>query len=152
MRKPEVTSATGSLSAAYLVQDSLKIRASLGNGFRSPSFAEIIGFPEFGILGNPNLTPEKNVAVDFGLDLFRARFNFSATVFFNRFSDLIEFSFGGAPGSPNYQNVEAAKAQGIEVEASLLVAPRIRVGGHYTFLKTEVTDTGLAAGDCPHIT
>ena len=138
---------TGSLAAAFLVNPDWKLRASLGNGFRAPAFAEIIGFPDFGIVGNPNLDPEKNLAFDLGMDFFGGPVQFSGTLFFNWYSDLIEFSFVGASGSPNYQNVEAARSRGLELEATLPLGDLVRVGGHYTFLDTEVTDTGLAAGD-----
>ena len=138
---------TGTLAVAFLVKPEWKLRASLGNGFRAPTFAEIIGFPEFGILGNPDLDPEKNLAADLGVDFFGGPVQFSGTLFFNRYSDLIEFSFAGDPGSPNYQNVEAARSRGLELEASVPLGDLVRIGGNYTLLDTEVTDTGLVSGD-----
>ncbi len=140
---------TGSVSAAWLISDQVKIRGSFGNGFRSPAFAEIVGFPEFGILGNPALQPEKNVAFEFGVDFTQRtrRVGLSATAFFNRFSDLIEFTFLAAPGTPNYVNVERARSRGLELEGFVSPVTDLRLGGRYTFNPTRVTDTGTIAGD-----
>ncbi|MDA2935302.1 TonB-dependent receptor, partial [Acidobacteria bacterium AH-259-D05] len=140
--------ATASISAAYLINDQLKVRASLGNGFRAPGFVEIIGFPEFGIVGNEALDPEKNVATDFGFDFFsrNGRGGLSTTVFFNRFSDLIEFTFLVPLGSPNYLNIERAKAQGLELNGFIRAADKVRLGGQYTFTDTEVTNAGTVPG------
>ena len=140
--------ATGSVSVAYLIDDEFKLRASLGNGFRGPNFIEIGGFPSFGIVGNGDLNPERNIATDFGLDYFsrNLRAGVSGTVFFNRFSDLIEFTFSVPPGTPNYLNLEKAKSQGLELEGFLSPTGELRLGGQYTFTQTEVTDAGSVPG------
>ncbi len=140
--------ATGSVSAAYLINDEFKLRTSLGNGYRAPNFIEIAGLPSFGIVGNEDLSPEKNLATDFGLDYVsrNLRAGVSGTVFFNRFSDLIEFSFLVAPGTSNYLNVEKARSQGLELEGFLSPTGELRLGGQYTFTHTEVTDAGSVPG------
>ena len=139
--------ATGSFSIAYLLDDEWKLRASVGNGFRAPSFSEIIGFPDFGIVGNSGLNPEKNVATDFGVDyVVGSQGGLSATVFFNRFSDLIEFSFLVPPETPNFINVEKANSQGLELNGFISATARLRFGGQYTLTDTEVTDAGTVPG------
>ena len=140
--------ATASTSLGYLINDQLKLRTSLGNGFRAPNSIEIIGSPEFGILGNANLDPERNLAVDFGFDFFSrsGRGGLTATAFFNRFSDLIEFSFLVPPETPNYINVEKASSRGLELDGSIRLIESVRVGAQYTFTDTEVTDAGTIPG------
>ena len=140
--------ATGSVSVGYLIDDEFKLRASIGNGFRGPNFIEIGGFPSFGIVGNEGLDPEKNFATDFGLDYVsrNLRAGVSGTVFFNLFSDLIEFTFSVPPGTPNYLNLERAKSQGLELEGFLSLTGELRLGGRYTFTHTEVTDAGSVPG------
>ncbi len=135
---------SGKFSLGYRLTREFKLRGSVGNGFRAPAFTEILGFPEFGIAGNPNLRPEKNVATDLGVDYLQEEGlrGLSATVFFNRFSDLIEFTFLGPAGSPNYLNLEEARSRGMELDGFLVVAPFLRLGGHYTLTDTEVTDPG----------
>ena len=139
---------TGAFSIGYLINDEWKLRGSLGNGFRAPSFSEIIGFPDFGILGNETLKPEKNVASDFGFDYFsrNQKGGLSATVFFNRFSDLIEFSFLVPPGTPNFINVEKAKSEGLEVDGFIAASEELRFGGQYTLTATKVTNAGTVPG------
>ncbi len=140
--------ATGSVSMGYLIKDQFKLRTSLGNGFRAPNFIEIVGLPNFGIVGNEALQTEKNLATDFGLDYFSKNggTGVSGTVFFNRFSDLIEFSFAVAPGSPNYINVEKARSQGVELEGFIAPTGELRLGAHYTLTDTKVTDAGTVPG------
>ncbi len=139
---------SGKLSVGFRLTPEWRLRGSFGNGFRAPSFVEILGFPEFGIVGNPNLQPEKNVATDLGAD-YRSSdglWGFSTTLFVNRFSDLIEFSFLVPPGSSNYLNLEKAESQGLELEGFWNWGAPLRLGGHYTFLDTEVTDAGSVPG------
>ncbi|GAB4111700.1 MAG: TonB-dependent vitamin B12 receptor BtuB [Acidobacteriota bacterium] len=134
---------TGHADGALLVSEHLKLRAAIANGFRAPSFTEILGFPTFGITGNSDLRPEKNTAVEFGADWLRgSRTRLSGTMFFNRFSDLIEFTFFGAPGQPNFVNVEAARSRGLELEGTFPVGTSFRGGGSYTWNDTKVTDAG----------
>lgn len=135
---------TGNLDLAFLVSSGIKLRGSVGNGFRAPEFNEIIGFPSWGILGNPNLRPEKNTAAEFGADFYsqRGRARFSSTAFFNRFSDLIEFTFFGQPGTPNYLNVEKARSRGLELEGALNPRGNLWLGFNYTLTGTQVTDAG----------
>jgi vitamin B12 transporter len=139
---------SGSASLAYLLNRDWKVRTSIGNGFRAPNFIEIVGLPDFGILGSTELNPEKNIAADFGIDYLPTThgFGLSATAFFNRFSDLIEFSFAVPTGTSNYLNIERAKSEGLELSGFASPADRLRLGGQYTLTTTEVTDSGTVPG------
>lgn len=139
---------SGNFSASFRLNPYARLRASVGNGFRSPSFDEILGFPSFGILGNLGLSPERNVGMDAGIELrFPGRKNgLGATFFLNRFSDLIEFTFAVPPGTPNYLNIEKARSQGLELEVFREIRPGFKLGGSYTFTHTKVTDAGSTPG------
>jgi len=139
---------SGALSVSYLVSELLKVRSSVGTGFRAPSFIEIAGLPGAGIHGNEQLDPERNVSFDVGLDSLTAdgRFRASGTFFLNRFSDLIEFTFLVPPGSPNYLNIERAKSLGAELETSYEIRQGLLLGGQYTLTSTRVTDAGTTPG------
>jgi len=139
---------TGNADFSFWASDSFKLRASIGNGFRAPDFSEILGFPLWGITGNPNLKPEKNTAFDAGVDFFSpsGKTRISGTFFYSRFSDLIEFTFLAAPGSPNYQNIEKARSRGIELEMSRMINRLILAGGNYTYTSTRVLDSGDIPG------
>ena len=135
---------TSQADLALALSDRLKLRGSFGNGFRAPAFSEIVGFPGYGIAGNPNLRPEQNRAWEFGVDVLTpdGRWRGSATAFFNHFRDLIEFTFTALPGQPNYLNIEAANTRGLEFEGSAALSSTFQVGMNYTWTRTEVTDSG----------
>ena len=139
---------SANFSASFKLSPYARLRGSVGNGFRSPTFDEILGFPNFGILGNPDLRPEQNLGMDAGIDLrLPGRSGgLSATFFWNRFSDLIEFTFAVPPGSPNTLNIQEAKSRGLEIESFREIRPGLRLGGGYTLTETEVTDSGSTPG------
>jgi vitamin B12 transporter len=59
---------------------------------------------------------------------------------------MIQFAFLDAQ-IPNYFNVAAASARGLELEASGRLSSSVRLGATTTLLKTRVDDAGLQSGD-----
>ena len=124
-----------------------RVRASAGSGFKEPSFFENFDSPFSA--GNPDLRPERTFSVEAGLEqeLVPGVVRAGLTGYVQRFRDLIQFTFvPPRPGGPNYFNVAAANANGIE---ALLEAGSGTVRGSvaYTRLWTEVTDAGFDAGE-----
>ena len=135
-------------SALAFAAPHTRVRASVGTGFKEPSFFENFDSP-FSV-GNPDLKPERTFSVEGGVDqdLLGDRLGVGLTVFTQRFRDLIQYTFlTAAPTDPNYFNVAAANASG--VEATIRIRPRGPVQGSvsYTHLHTEVTDAGFDSGD-----
>jgi vitamin B12 transporter len=135
-------------SALAFVASHTRVRASVGTGFKEPSFFENFDSP-FSV-GNPDLRPERTFGVEGGVDrdLLGDRLGVSVTLFAQRFRDLVQYTFlTAAPTDPNYFNVAAANASG--VEATVRVRPRGPVQGSvsYTHLATRVTDAGFDSGD-----
>jgi vitamin B12 transporter len=135
-------------SALAFVASHTRARASVGTGFKEPSFFENFDSP-FSV-GNPDLKPERTFSVEGGVDqdLLGDRLGVGITVFAQRFRDLIQYTFlTAAPTDPNYFNVAAANASGLE--ATVHVRPRGPVQGSvsYTHLHTKVTDAGFDSGD-----
>ena len=100
-------------------------------------------------IGNPDLRPERTVSYEAGIeqDLFGGVALVGLTGFVQHFRDLIQFTFvTPEPGGPNYFNVAAANANGLE---AVLQAGTAALRGtlSYTHLWTEVTDAGFDAGD-----
>jgi vitamin B12 transporter len=125
-----------------------RIRGSVGTGFKEPSFFENFDSP-FSV-GNPDLKPERSFSVEGGVDqdLMGEDLGIGVTVFAQRFRDLVQFTFlTASPTDPNYFNIAAADASG--VETMLRVRPSARVEGSisYTHLSTEVTDAGFDSGE-----
>jgi vitamin B12 transporter len=125
-----------------------RVRASVGTGFKEPSFFENFDSP-FSV-GNPVLEPERTFGVEGGVDqeLLGGRLGIGLTVFAQRFRDLIQYTFlTASPTDPNYFNVAAANSSG--AEATLRIRPPGPIQGSvsYTRLHTEVTDAGFDAGE-----
>lgn len=124
-----------------------RLRASAGSGFKEPSFFETFDTPFS--LGNPDLRPERSLSVEAGIeqDLVSGVARVGLTGFVQRFRDLIQYTFvPPEPGGPNYFNVAAADANGVE---AVLQGGSAKVRGtlSYTHLWTEVTDAGFDAGE-----
>jgi vitamin B12 transporter len=134
-------------AALAFASPSTRIRASAGTGFKEPSFFENFDSP-FSV-GNPDLRPERSFSVESGIeqDLAAGAARVGITVFAQRFRDLIQFTFvPPVPGGPNYFNVAAANANGVEAALGVGSGP-VRGSLSYTRLWTEVTDAGFDAGD-----
>ena len=124
-----------------------RVRGAWGRGFKEPSFDQVFG-SGFGDVGNPSLEPERSRSWEAGLEQDLAAGPLSATLaatwFDQRFERLIQYTFTPpSPGDPNYFNVGAASARGLEIEARGRIG-RVSMDASYTYLETEVLDPGLA--------
>jgi vitamin B12 transporter len=140
------------VTGGYLHKETgTKIRGSYATGFRAPSINESF-FPNF---GNPNLKPEKNQALDVGIDqhLFGERLTVGVGYFWNRYRQLIATTFdpvgcaGLSPFGFCAQNIGAAKTQGWEANARMVLAEGLPfmklldLQGQYTYTLTRDLET-----------
>jgi outer membrane receptor protein involved in Fe transport len=92
------------------------LRASAGTGIRPPD-----GF-EIAFTDNPGLEPERSRTVEGGIDqsLAGGRASIEATVFYNRYEDLI-VTVGSFQQSSRYQsdNISNARAHGVELSGTV---------------------------------
>ena len=117
--------------------DRVRLRASVGTGFKEPTFFE--NFAHGFVKGNPSLKPERSVSWELGVE----RGAISVTYFQQRFRDLIEYSpTPVGPDSVNYFNVGGAIANGIETSVRKNVGGRVTVSLNYTYLHTRVEQSG----------
>jgi vitamin B12 transporter len=133
------THATYRTGVVYRLSENTRLRASAGTGFKDPTFFE--NYAHGFVLGNPDLKPERSVSWEVGVERGAAR----VTYFNQRFRDLIEYNGAALPGEPNYFNVGGAIANGIEATVSGMVAARVVVSLHYTYLHTRVKQSGSPA-------
>ena len=113
---------------SYALVPGLRLRASVGEGFKAPSLFQLLSD-----YGNVLLTPERSTSMDLGLAWHRrGEWPYAAVTLFRRDSeDLIGFvSCYGATsaictGRPygTYDNIGRARSQGVEVEAGDELAP-----------------------------
>ena len=126
---------TGRATAAWLVaQRRVKLRASYGTAFRSPSFLDLYGKSAF-YHGNPNLNPEKARGWDAGADFYFAqkRGTLSATWFDTRFTDLIASS----PDFSSVINIQRARTRGAELAAQVSLPAAVELRASFTYLEAQ---------------
>ena len=141
------------LSTMYRVTDSLRVRASYGQGFRAPDFKNLyLDFTNvtagYQVLGNPSLQPESSHNWNLGLEyqVFDGLLG-RIHAYRNDLHNLIEADRIGqsaAGGSKfEYQNISRAFTEGIDVEAVIG-----NIGGFtstlgYAYLRGADKETGL---------
>ena len=134
------------VALARRLTTAVRVRASAGTAFKAPSFFE--NFASGFTVGNDALRPERTRSADLGVEAVLAGGALlRVTGFAQRFRDLIQYT--GAPpavGEPNYFNVAAANAGGVEVEGTLSDVAGFRVSAGYTWTATRVVDAGFDTG------
>jgi vitamin B12 transporter len=136
---------TGRVAASWRWHDALRIRGAAGTAFKEPTFFE--NFETSFARGNPDLEPETSRSWEIGAEhnMRGGAFSLGVTWFDQRFENLIQFTFTTpTPESPNYFNVGAARARGVELSARTVVA-RVDLHASYTRTRTNVTDQGFGA-------
>lgn len=139
-------------AVSYFFKTGTKIRAHVGNGYRVPSlyerfgtFFSSFGTPSFIALGDPNLKPEKTIAVDGGIEqnLLKNRAKLSATYFYTKLIETIGYGnvvpnigttsrpFGG------YLNTKGGIARGAEFSANVKASDSTDVFASYTFTNSD---------------
>jgi outer membrane cobalamin receptor len=151
---------TGDVSIAYFLQSTgTKVRAHLGNGYRSPSLYERFGgsyFGGFSVIGDPRLTPERLLAVDAGLDQYLgSRAKVSVTYFYTRIQQAIVFDFSGAdtPATDpygrfgGYRNTGGGLARGVELSIETNPIRNLTLRSSYTYTNADERKSIFATGD-----
>ena len=146
------TAYTGDGSIAYFVaQTGTKVRAHVGNGYRSPSLYERFGtyFSSFGYsaYGDPRLRPDRSIAFDAGLDqsLLGNRVQTSLTWFYTRIQENIVFDFSGGinPATDpfgrfgGYRNSQGGLARGLEVTTTVRPLRSLDLRFSYTYTNAD---------------
>lgn len=127
---------------SYEVVPSLRLRASVGEGFKAPSLFQL-----HSDYGNVLLRPEKSTSFDLGLAWNqRGQWPYAAATIYRRDSEnLIGFvsCFGTATGIcagrpfGTYGNIGRARSQGVEVEAGAELAPGLTLLGAWSLSDNE---------------
>lgn len=133
---------TARAGAGWRVSDGLRVRGSLGTAFKAPNFFE--NFSGGFTLGNPDLKPEQSRSADVGLDVSLATgVRFSLTGFAQRFTNLIQYDGAAPVGQPNYENIVAARADGVEFALSLPRVAGVESSFGHTWTRTRVEHAGF---------
>jgi vitamin B12 transporter len=128
----DATTLRGNIS--FAAAPTLTLRASVGEGVADPTFTELFGFFPNSFVGNPNLTPERALSGDIGVDYAPIPgLRLSATYYKARLTDEIITVF-----NPNFTSSVAnasgkSKRQGVELEAGYAVSDRFLINAQYSF-------------------
>lgn len=131
------------VGAAWRLAPGTRVRASVGNAFKAPSFYE--NFATGFVIGNAALRPERTRSAELGVEtLVGDRAIVRVTGFTQRFRDLIQYTFAPpSPSDPNYYNVAEASAGGVELETTMPDLLGVAVTAGYTWTDTRVVDAGF---------
>jgi iron complex outermembrane receptor protein len=137
---------TGDTAVSYFwKRTATKMRAHLGNSFRTPSIYERFGGYFFGgvyyPLGDPSLAPERAVSFDGGFDqyLWRERVKVSGSYFYAHLQQVIGY-VDLPPGyvdiygrSAGYASLPGGIARGVELSADIRPTRKTSVKSSYTY-------------------
>ena len=138
---------THRVGTSVAVKAGTRLRASLGTAFKEPTFFE--NFAQVLARGNPDLRPEESRSWEAGVEqtLLAGRARIEAAYFAQRFTDMIQYTAATpAPDAPNYFNIAAAEADGIELAAEVMPADAVELAASYTHLKSNVSNAGFEQG------
>lgn len=136
-----------------------RLHSSVGTGIKYPSFSEQFG-TFYGFVANPNLTPERSLGWDVGLEttFFNGKGVINVTYFNANLEDEIDFNFvppAAACGSTPFcfipfNRTGESKRDGVEVSARLVIMEGVTVGAAYTYLNARESDGQEEVRRPPH--
>lgn len=152
---------TGDAAIAYFIASTgTKIRGHAGNAYRAPSLFERYGSGFFGGFfspyGDPRLRPERALAMDIGVDQYLAgsRLRLSASYFYTRLQEVIEFDFSGLIDPARdpfgrfggYLNTRGGLARGAELSAEARPWRGMSLRSSYTYTNARERNSILQGG------
>ncbi len=134
---------------SYEIADDVRLRASVGEGFKAPSLFQL--YSDF---GNEALVPEQSTSFDLGLAWKNRNDDFyaSATLFRRDSENQIEFvsCFGVTSAIctnrpfGTYNNVGEVRAQGFELELGASPSDNFSARAAYSYIDTDNRTSGAA--------
>ncbi|MEP1230917.1 MAG: TonB-dependent receptor [Litorimonas sp.] len=119
---------TWRLGAAYNFGFGGKLRGSIGEGVKNPTFVELFGFAPANFIGNPDLVPERSQSWEIGYDQTYGNFNASITYFNADLEDEIFTNFGVFPFTAG-NRIGDSERDGFEVSAGWQATDAISLSG-----------------------
>jgi vitamin B12 transporter len=122
---------TGKVAASWRATDTLRFRATWGQGFMAPTIFQstfVCGF--CGLTApNPNLKAATSDAYDAGIDWKLGKVELSLTYFDQRTRNLIDFS-----NTAGYDNIALAKQKGVEASVHAPITGWLAVQAGYAYI------------------
>lgn len=149
--------ATPNVSLMYKVNE-LNLRAAYAAGFRTPSLSQLYATDiaktnDRLTIGNVNLKPEKNNYLSFNAEYVHSRFSVTASVYYNKVKDMINYRTLSAEEAAGYghdevrqrDNIDEARIKGFNLSANgyLGAGFSITAGYNYTDAKDVKSDQAI---------
>lgn len=128
------------ISSIYKFDENKSVYLAIGSAFRTPTLADLY-IPDFTkggktFKGNPQLKPEKALSYEIGSNFKLNKLKCKVVLFRNNMKDLISL-YPVAPKVEQYQNINKATTQGVEVDIDFDKIKNIKPLLNYTYLKTK---------------
>ncbi|MCE1250842.1 MAG: TonB-dependent receptor [Comamonadaceae bacterium] len=138
---------TGSAAYAYEFVKNWRATASAGTAFKAPTL-----YQRFSLYGDDSLRPETSRNVELGLKWAEGANHFSATLYRNNVSNLIDWLYGSgtcagnaSPGGGCYANVGKARYQGLTLAGAYRLGS-VNLRGSLDLQNPQNLDTGKQLG------
>ena len=125
------------MGARYRLTDYLTLKSNLGRYYRIPTFTELFG-DRGGIVGNPDLQPEKSINADFGFIFEKRKYRFFDRIYFelagfySNVDDIIVF-VQNSQNTFRAENVNSAQIIGLETSWSFNAWKHLLFSGNLTW-------------------
>jgi outer membrane receptor for ferrienterochelin and colicins len=148
-------------SLVYTLTDGLRLKGSVGQGFRAPSLTElyVTSFRRRGqevFQANPDLKAEKSTSYELGVEGEHGPFWGGLTGFYTEVDDLIETVFLRTEGAGSdrrsmfeYRNIAEADIKGLEAEAGVRLPLGFSLDGNLTWQDVDNKTGGEDIGGMP---
>lgn len=135
---------TWNVGLSYKLANGIRLHGSAGTGVVNPSYFELYA-AAFGYSGNPDLQPERNRSIDFGVEfpVFSDRGTLDVTLFREALTDEITAVSTG-PGTFSYINQAGdSDRQGVEVRGQMQATDDLSLRMAYTYLDASNPDSSV---------
>jgi len=156
---------SGNLGAIYSITEHVNLTGLIARGFRTPniqerSFTGLASTGDTWIMQNPDLTSESSWNYEVGFKSRYDRYSGGLNFFYNDLTNFIGLEFLN-PGDPGYedcppgldcaqfQNIEKATIQGIELDLEVIFAKWWTVFGTFAYLEGDNKTTGEPLSSIP---
>jgi iron complex outermembrane receptor protein len=138
------------LSGMYALTPDVSVYARVAEGFRGPS----IQGRDVAFFAPPSLADSETVlSWEAGVKSFIGdTLRLNAAVFTYEVSDIQLTAVGGAGNSVQLLNADSGEATGLEIDAEWAPMDNLVFTGGFSWVDTEISDSGLAVGVCAQCT